>query len=44
MTVKYDANGVEKWADRLNFTDASVDIPAALALDSAGNVVITGYT
>ncbi|MFZ2446022.1 MAG: SBBP repeat-containing protein [Syntrophobacteraceae bacterium] len=41
-TIKYDINGVEKWVKRYNGLDKLDDIPAALALDSAKNLYVTG--
>ncbi len=42
LTVKYDANGNVLWANRYNGPGNASDVPAALAVDSAGNVYVTG--
>jgi len=40
MTIKYDPNGVQLWAERYNGTGD--DWPAAIAVDSLGNAYVTG--
>jgi hypothetical protein len=40
-TVKYDAGGGQAWVDIYD-RDTVNDIPAAIAVDSAGNVFVTG--
>jgi uncharacterized delta-60 repeat protein len=44
VTVKYDANGTELWARAYEGEDGGDDRPAAIAVDGAGNVYLTGYT
>lgn len=41
-TIKYDSDGNELWNARYNGPGDSFDLPAALALDNDGNVVVTG--
>jgi len=41
-TVKYNTAGVEQWVQRYNGTEGGVDEPHAVAVDSAGNVYVTG--
>lgn len=42
VTVKYDTNATERWAKHYNGLASFDDTPCALALDSAGNVFVTG--
>jgi len=42
VTIKYNTNGVQQWAERYNGTGNSFDIPKCMVLDSSGNVFITG--
>jgi light-regulated signal transduction histidine kinase (bacteriophytochrome) len=42
--IKYDSNGNELWVARYNGPADGTDEPAALAVDSAGNVVVTGLS
>lgn len=41
-TVKYDASGVEQWVVRYDGPASDMDRAAALALDNAGNIYVTG--
>ncbi len=43
-TIAYSAAGVALWTNRYNGTGNSIDIPAAMALDGSGNVLVTGYS
>lgn len=42
VTIKYNRAGEEQWEARYSRTESSFDHPAALALDEAGNVYVTG--
>jgi uncharacterized delta-60 repeat protein len=41
-TIKYDPNGIQKWAARYNGTANSDDSVVAIASDSSGNIYVTG--
>lgn len=43
-TVKYDSLGVEQWVARYNGPFNYADIALAIALDTAGNVYVTGQS
>ena len=42
LTIKYDTNGKKEWEKRYNGPDDASDVAAAIALDGAGNVYVTG--
>lgn len=42
VTIKYDTQGATKWIVRFSGEAARRDEPAAIALDTAGNVLVTG--
>ena len=44
MTVKLDPTGSEVWRQTWGGPDSKQDVPAGIAVDSAGNSYVTGYT
>ncbi|MEN8135155.1 MAG: SBBP repeat-containing protein [Thermodesulfobacteriota bacterium] len=44
VTIAYDSSGKQLWVNRYNGPDNSVDISLAMAIDSADNVYVTGYS
>jgi hypothetical protein len=43
-TIKYDFDGVQQWVRSYNGTGNSWDSPAALVVDAAGNIYVTGQS
>ena len=43
VTIKYSPDGTEQWVRYLNGPLGSSDFANALALDTGGNVIVTGY-
>jgi Beta-propeller repeat len=43
-TIKYDFNGVQQWVRSYNGPGNSSDAPAALVVDAAGNIYVTGQS
>ena len=44
LTVKYSSSGLLLWTNRYNGPGDYADIPAGIALDSTGNVFVTGVS
>jgi len=44
VTLKYSSSGQQEWVARLAGPGIAVDIPTALAIDSLGNVYVTGIS
>jgi hypothetical protein len=42
LTIKYSSGGVPLWTNRFNLSMDVEDRPSALAVDTSGNVVVTG--
>jgi uncharacterized delta-60 repeat protein len=43
-TMKYNANGNQEWAIRYNGIGNYLDAGKAIALDNAGNIIVSGYS
>jgi hypothetical protein len=43
-TIKYNSNGIQLWAARYNGPGNQMDMPTAMAIDSSGNIYVTGYS
>ena len=43
-TIKYDSSGVQQWVARYNGTGNFTDLPGSIAIDTSGNVYVTGQS
>ena len=43
-TIKYSSSGLGMWTNRFLSTSTSEDRPVSMAVDSSGNVFVTGYS
>ncbi|HZH97769.1 MAG TPA: hypothetical protein VEX38_02255, partial [Fimbriimonadaceae bacterium] len=43
VTLKFDAAGNQVWAKRFQGPENGSDVPSEIALDPAGNIVVTGF-
>ena len=43
-TIKYDSSGNELWVERYNGPKNDVDRASGIAVDSSGNIYVTGYS
>ncbi len=44
ITIKYDNNGVQQWAEEFNGSGNSSDEAYAITVDNLGNPIVTGYS
>lgn len=44
VTIKYSSGGIERWVKRYTGIAGAADTPKAMAVDSSGNVYITGIS
>jgi uncharacterized delta-60 repeat protein len=43
-TVKYNGDGIQQWVARYDGRDNGYDVAAGIALDSYGNILVTGFS